>query len=113
MRYEKNYKAKTELIKNSLAVINFFTTIGIESILLKKYTIFLNLKKQDQSILGYLKSNYFKVKFLDHYSFLNNRKTYITSKNILINNLEMITKKKNSITYSKKDYNYFKKIFYN
>ena len=113
VRYEKNYKAKTELIKNSLAVINFFTTIGIESILLKKYTIFLNLKKQDQSILGYLKSNYFKVKFLDHYSFLNNRKTYITSKNILINNLEMITKKKNSITYSKKDYNYFKKIFYN
>ena len=50
VRYEKNYKAKAELIKNSLAVINFFTTMGIESVLLKKYTIFLNLKKQDQGI---------------------------------------------------------------
>ena len=113
IRYEKNYKSKIKLIKNSLAVINFFTTLGIESVLMKKYTIFLNLKKQEQGLFNYLKSNYFKVKFLDHYSFLNNRKTYITSKNILINNLEMITKKKNSITYSKKDYNYFKNIFYN
>lgn len=113
MRYEKNYEAKIELIKNSLAVINFFTTIGIESVLMKKYTIFLNLKKQDSGIFNYLKSNYFKVKFLDHYSFLNNRNTYIKSKDKLINSLEMIIKKKNSITYSKDDFNYFKKIFYN
>ena len=113
MRYEKNYKTKVKLIQNSLAVINFFTTMGIESVLMRKYTIFLNLKKEDGGIFSYLKSNYFKVKFLDHYSFLNNRKTYIKSKDKLINNLEMIIKKKDSITYSREDFNYFKKIFYN
>ena len=45
MRYEKNYKTKAKLIQNSLAVINFFTTMGIESVLMRKYTIFLNFKK--------------------------------------------------------------------
>ena len=54
-----------------------------------------------------------KLNFLDHYSFLNNRKTYIKSKDKLINNLEMIIKKKDSITYSREDFIYFKKIFYN
>ena len=38
---------------------------------------------------------------------------YIKSKDKLINNLEMIIKKKDSITYSREDFIYFKKIFYN
>ena len=113
MRYEKNDDYKYELIRNSIAVINFFSTMGIESVLIKKFTLFLNIKFDNLSFFQYLKSNTFKVKFLDHYKFLENRKTYLKTLNKLDKNLDLIINKDNNIKYNISDYLYFKKIFYN
>jgi hypothetical protein len=113
MRYEKNDNYKYELIRNSIAVINFFSTMGIESVLIKKFTLFLNIKFDNLSFFQYLKSNTFKVKFLDHYKFLENRKTYLKTLDKLDTNLDLIINKDNNIKYNISDYLYFKKIFYN
>ena len=111
MRYEKSLKKKYFLLFNSIANINFFSTIGIESVLLKKFTIFLNLKKNHRNLFQYLRSNNFKVKFLDHYKLLNGRKNYLHSYDALKIVLDEIINKKNKIKLDKYDYNFFKKTF--
>ena len=111
MRYEKSLKKKYLLLFNSIANINFFSTIGIESVLLKKFTIFLNLKKNHRNLFQYLRSNNFKVKFLDHYKLLNGRKNYLHSYDALKIVLDEIINKKNKIKLDKYDYNFFKKTF--
>jgi len=113
MRYEINDDYKYELIKNSIAVINFYSTMGIESVLIKKFTLFLNIKFDNLNFFQYLKSHSFKVKFLDHYKYLESRKTYLKTLDKLNKNLDFIIKKNKNIKYNISDYVYFKKIFYN
>ncbi len=97
MRYEYNYDSKLSLLKNTICHINFLSTIGIESVLLGRNTIFLNIKKKFNIFepIKYLKSNYFKTKFLDHYKIFSKKNLFVTSFNELENNLSLILENKN------------------
>ena len=92
MRFEKSTDNKYELIHNSIAVINFFKTLGIESIFLKKFTLFLNIKSNKSNYIQYLNSHFFKVKYLDHYKILNDKFFYINSIDKLSKKLDLIIK---------------------
>ena len=80
MRYEISYDSKLKILNNAICNINFLSTIGIESVLLKKNTIFLNIKKNinDSKFIEFLKSMYFKSKFLDHYKIFDKKKFFVT-----------------------------------
>jgi hypothetical protein len=111
MRFEKSTDNKYELIHNSIAVINFFTTLGIESIFLKKFTLFLNIKINKSSYIQYFSSHFFKVKYLDHYKILNGKSFYVNSINELSKKLDLIIKNDVNLKLPTKDYEYFKNIF--
>ena len=111
MRFEKSTDNKYELIHNSIAVINFFTTLGIESIFLKKFTLFLNIKRNKSNYIQYLSSHFFKVKYLDHYKILNGKSFYINSIDKLSKKLDLIIKNEVNLKLPIRDYKYFKNIF--
>ena len=111
MRFEKSTDNKYELIHNSIAVINFFTTLGIESVFLKKFTLFLNIKSNKSNYIQYLNSHFFKVKYLNHYKILNGKSFYVNSIYELSKKLDLIIKNDVNLKLPTKDYEYFKNIF--
>ena len=112
MRYEKNNKNKIKLLSEARCHINILSTIGIESILLKTDTIFLNLEKKFSFInfREYFESNYFKSKFLDHFKIFEKKRIFIKNTDdldsILLKKLK--NKNKNKIPTH---YKFFKNIF--
>jgi hypothetical protein len=81
MRFEKDYKKKLKLLNNAILHINFLSTIGIESCLLNKPTLFLNFKKNFNWLcpFEFFKSNFFKTKYLDHYKIFSKNKMFVTN----------------------------------
>lgn len=114
VRYEENYMNKMKLLKEAKIHINFFSTIGIESMLIKTNTLFLNLEKKFNLInyKAYFKSNYFKSKFLDHFGIFEKKNMFIKNFNeldiILLKNL-----KNNDEQKIPKNYKFFKNFFLN
>lgn len=85
MRFEKDYKKKLKLLRSAFLHVNFLSTIGIESCLLNKPTLFLNFEKKFNlfCLFRFLRSNFFKIKFLDHYKIFAKNKIFINNYNEL------------------------------
>ena len=81
MRFEKDYKKKLKLLNNAILHINFLSTIGIESCLLNKPTLFLNFEKKFNWLcpFEFFKTNFFKTKYLDHYKIFSKKKMFVTN----------------------------------
>lgn len=112
MRYEKSYNDKRKLLKNAICNINFLSTIGLESTILKKNTIFLNIKKdiKNFNFIQFLKSNYFKSKFLDHYRIFEKNNFFITDIRKLDKKLHKVIDQKGK-KYNIKQYKFIKNFF--
>jgi hypothetical protein len=81
MRFEKNYKNKFRLLKNAILHLNILSTIGIESSLINKPSLFINIKKNINflELPNYFRSNFFKTKYIDHFKIFSKQKLFITS----------------------------------
>jgi hypothetical protein len=79
MRFEQNLKKKLQLLTGAALHVNFLSTIGIESVLLKKNTLFLNIEKTifSNGLINFLKSYYFKSKFLDHWRIFEKENLFV------------------------------------
>ena len=111
MRFEKNYKKKLQLLTNAALHINFLSTIGIESCLLNRPTLFLNFKKNFNIFyfFNFFKSNFFKTRYLDHYKIFNKKKIFVKNYIVLDNILTKIFIKKRNFTT--KNNNFIKSFF--
>lgn len=96
--YESNLLDKKNFIKNSICVINVFTTYGIESVLLNKPTIFYSLKKE-RNLFQYLNSIDFKLKYMPHFKIIKNKIVKPKNNQDLSKILESIIKKKINIKF--------------
>ena len=114
MRYEKNLDNKIKLLSEAVCHINLLSTIGVESLLLKTNTIFLNLEKKFNlfKFTYYFKSNFFKSKFLDHFKIFEKQNLFIKDYDILNATLLKIIKEKKYIITSK-NFIFFKSFYIN
>ena len=114
MRYEENYINKMKLLNEAKLHLNFLSTIGIESMLIKTNTLFLNLEKKFNLInyKDYFNSNYYKSKFLDHFVIFEKKNLFIKNFNELDIILLKNFKNKNEQKIIK-NYKFFKNFFLN
>lgn len=114
MRFEKNYEKKLKLLSNATLHINFLSTIGVESVLLNRPTLFLNFenKLRFNNFFEFFRSNFFKTKYLDHYKIFSKNKIFVTSYTELDDILTkmFINKKKN---FAIKNNSFIKSFFLN
>jgi hypothetical protein len=112
MRFEKNYKKKLRLLLNATLHINFLSTIGIESSLLNRPTLFLNydIKFNIFDFPNFFKSSFFRTKYLDHYKIFDKKKIFLRNHTELDNILTKIFIKKQKNLITKKN-NFIKDFF--
>ena len=112
MRYEMSSDSKLKILKNAICNINFLSTIGLESVLLKKNTIFLNIKKKvnNANVIEFFKSNYFKSRFLDHYRIFEKNKFFVTDMKKLERKLFKVLDQRGK-KYNIRQYKFIKNFF--